>query len=88
MTVTNTGTWCWQIKTLLRELKLGELWLNQENINDGNYKAHKLIVKTRLIHHFRELWIDSARHSHKGLEYLEMSRFECDSETLSCEIDP
>ena len=36
------------------------------------------MVKTRLTNHFREMWINSARHSHKGLEYLELSRFDCE----------
>ena len=72
------NTWCWKIKNLLYELKLEQLWRNQENINKQNIKNYKWIIKTRLKDHFRELWIKSASHSHKGLEYLELARFDCD----------
>ena len=72
------NTWCWQIKKLLHELKLEQLWLNQDNIDRNNYKVHKWTVKTRLIDYFREQWINSARNSHRGLDYLELSRFNCE----------
>ena len=68
-------TWCWQIKKLLHELKLEKLWENQSNDEKLNYNS---IIKTRLTEHFREQWIKSAKHSHKGLDYLELTLFNCD----------
>ena len=71
-------TWCSQIKNLLYDLKLEELWINQSKKHEKNYKA---IVDIRLIEHFREEWINSAKHSQKGLNYLELSRFDCKLKT-------
>ena len=73
-----TDTWCWHIKTLLYELKLEDLWINQTNIEKLNYNSYKNIINIRLTEHFREIWIKSAKHSNKGLDYLELSLFNCD----------
>ena len=32
----------------------------------------------RLTENFRNKWIKSAKHSHKGLDYLELSKFSCE----------
>ena len=39
------NTWCWQIKKLLEELKLEELWKTQNNHDQRNYK---MVINTRL----------------------------------------
>ena len=69
------NTWCWQIKKLLEELKLEALWTNRNNYDQHSYKV---IINTRLKEYFREQWIESAKHSHKGLDYLELSLFDCE----------
>ena len=66
------NTWCWQIMKLLQELNLENLWMNQDKENAVNYK---FIINTRLKEYFREQWIQSAKHSHKGLNYLELALF-------------
>ena len=71
-------TWSWHLKKLLCDLKLENLWTNQANINKSNQKMYKNEINMRLTEHFRELWIKSAKHSHKGLEYLELSMFNCE----------
>ena len=69
------NTWCYNLKKLLYELKLEDLWTNQSTIDKSNYKRHQIVVNIRLMEHFREVWIKSAKHSHKGLDYLELSMF-------------
>ena len=61
------NTWCWQIMKLLQELNLENLWTNQDKENAVNYK---FIINTSLKEYFREQWIQSAKHSHKGLNYI------------------
>jgi exonuclease III len=74
----NANTWCLQVKELIYELKLEELWTNQMSINKHNFKTYKYKIQTRLVEYFRETWIKSARHSHKGVDYLELSMFNCE----------
>ena len=62
-------------KNLLYELKLEKLWGNQDREEKINYYS---IIQTRLTEYFREQWIKSAKHSHKGLDYLELTMFNCD----------
>lgn len=71
-------TWCWRIKKLLNKLNLEELWNNQDFIEK---KEVFKIIDERLNSYFREEWIKSAKHSHTGLNYLEMCRFEHDTKT-------
>ena len=70
-------TWCWRIKELLVKLKLTHL------IEDKNMekKTFNKTIKIRLNEYFREKWIDSAKCSHKGLRYLELTGFQCDMKT-------
>ncbi len=68
-------TWCWRLKTLLEELKLNELWDDQTNANKLKFQQ---IITTRIKDYFREKWIDSAKESKKGLNYLELSLFNCE----------
>ena len=68
-------TWCQQIKALLHKLKLSDLWDNQLNANKLHYQK---MINNRLVDYFRELWIDSAKSSNKGMNYLELSLFNCD----------
>ena len=67
-------TWCSQIKKLLYDLRLGKIWENQ---NDNNSNNFNITIKSRLNAYFREQWIKSAKHSHKGLDYLELAAFDC-----------
>ena len=66
-------TWVCQIKRLLHKLQLEDLWRNQ---SEANRKIYKTLVDIRLSAYFREQWIDSAKHSQKGKNYLELARFE------------
>lgn len=68
-------TWTRQLKNLLYELNLGQLWVDQLNIVKYNYKS---MIISRLNNYFREKWINSAKHSNKGRNYLELSRFDND----------
>ena len=67
-------TWCSQIKKLLYDLHLGKIWENQKD--RSNTKAN-IVIKNRLKEYFREQWIKSAKHSRKGLDYLELATFDC-----------
>ena len=67
-------TWCSRIKDLMYKLRLEELWINQHKIEKNIYKKS---IDIRLTEYFREEWINSAKHSRKGLNYLELSRFNC-----------
>ena len=71
-----SDTWCYKIRKLLHELKLEDLWSNQMNYEKISYKYK---IHTRLKDYFREKWITSAKFSHKGLDYLEMPLFNCET---------
>ena len=71
-------TWCWQIRKLLHDLNLHDLWTNQSTVNDSNYSIYKSKIDRRLLNYFRELWIRSAKYSSKGLDYLQLSMFNCE----------
>ena len=68
-------TWCSRIKTLLYDLQLSQLWENQMQAHAA---LHINVIKRRLEERFREKWIESAKHSHKGMNYLEICRFDCE----------
>ena len=68
-------TWCSRIKTLLCDLQLSQLWENQMQAHAALYIN---VIKRRLEERFREKWIESAKHSHKGMNYLEICRFDCE----------
>ena len=70
---TFSKTWVWQIKKLLHKLKLEKLWIEQYNIDRTTCTK---LINVRLNEYFREEWINSAKHSHKGTNYLELSRFD------------
>ena len=63
-----------QIKKLLHKLQLQDLWTKQA---EANRNVYKILIGTRLDEYFREEWINSAKHSHKGKNYLELARFNC-----------
>ena len=69
-------TWCWRIQKLLKQLNLLYLWQNQKHLQISERKC-KSIVKTRLIEHFRNEWLDSAKKSQTGMDYLELTQFDC-----------
>ena len=71
-----SNTWCWQIKKLLLDLNLEDLWLNQGSHEKLNLKYK---IDTRLKDYFREKWIKSAIASRKGIDYLEMTLFSCET---------
>ena len=71
-------TWCFQIKKLLLDLSLEEIWKKQNDINETNHKMHKKTIMISLTEYFRDKWIKSAKHSNKGLDYLELSKFNCE----------
>ena len=54
---------------------MNEIWNNQSN--DIELK-HKRNINNRLTDFFRESWINLAKRSHRGFNYLEMTRFECE----------
>ena len=60
---------------LLNKLKLNDLWDNQLSANRKFYQA---TINNRLKNYFREQWIESAKCSNKGLNYLELSLFNCE----------
>ena len=60
--------------TRLNTLDLEQYWVNQENINP---KLFKIILKTRLNEYFGTQWINTAKNSHTGLDYLELVEFDC-----------
>ena len=66
-------TWVSKIKKLLHKLQLDELWLKQY---DTDRNISKILIDKRLNEYCREEWISSARHSHKGNNYLQLARFE------------
>ena len=66
-------TWVNQIKKLLCKLNLEDLWTKQA---EANKNAYKTTIGIRLNEYFREEWINSAKHSHKGKKYLELARFD------------
>lgn len=81
------NTWCWRTKKLLTKLHLDQIWIEQCGNQNVNYKT---TIKRRLNDFFREQWINSAKHSHKGLNYLELCRFEDNLKvylTLNLEIN-
>ena len=71
-------TWSTQIKKLLIDLKLEEIWERQAYIDKSNYRKYKNIIVMRLTEHFRDMWIQSAKHSNKGIDYLELAKFSCE----------
>ena len=68
-----TKTWVWNIKKLLYKLKLEDFWTQQDDAKRTTWKLH---INKRITEYFREEWINSAKHSHKGNNYLELARFE------------
>jgi len=69
-------TWCWRIKHLLKQINLSHLWLDQNSLEINKRKC-KIIVKTRLMEHFRAIWINDTKKSRTGIDYLELSQFDC-----------
>ena len=61
------------MKKLLHKLHLNDVWTKQYEIERN---LSKFLINKRLTEYFREQWISSAKHSHKGNDYLELSRFE------------
>ena len=70
-------TWSWNIRKLLDDLESHHIWNSQKSIDKTNYKMYKNIINARLIEHFRVQWLKSAKHSHKGLDYVESCLFDC-----------
>ena len=65
------NTWCSRIDKLVHKIDL-------KNIQSMEYSGKsKKIIDNALIEYFRREWIDSAKHSVKGLRYLELCRFQC-----------
>lgn len=69
-------TWCGRIKNLLCDLKLEDLWSNQTTHEKISYKQK---IDVRLKEYFREKWITSAKLSNKGIDYLELALFDCET---------
>ena len=67
-----TKTWVWRIKKLMHELKLNDLWDEQYNIERNLILS---LSNIRLAEYSREQWINSAKLSHKGRNYLEIAKF-------------
>ena len=68
------NTWLFRIQKIFTKLNLEEVW-NLDNLVDHvNYNR---IFDNTLIEYFRQEWIKSAKNSNKGLNYLELCRFEC-----------
>ena len=61
---------------MLCDLKLEDLWSNQVTHEKNNYKQK---IDTRLKEYFREKWITSAKLSNKGIDYLELALFDCET---------
>ena len=62
-----TKTWVWQIKKLLHKLQLEELWIKRYDVERTTFKY---TINKTLTEYFREEWINSAKHSHKGNNYV------------------
>ena len=67
-------TWCWQIKKFLKKIDLENIWNIQNTLNR---KSFLINLKIRLMEYFRTQWITAAKNSHTGLDYLELTQFEC-----------
>ena len=70
-------TWRWQMKKLLQELNLEELWTNQSKKDE---MKHESTISTRL-REFQRTMDKQRKHSHKGLNCLELT-------LLNCEMKP
>ena len=57
---------------------------SDESINKSNYKRYSRMINVRLLEHFRESWIESARHSNKELDYLELEVIHYSTMHLQC----
>lgn len=67
------NTWCERINNLFKKT-------NSQDIRDirFNDRNPKMLIHSILIDYFRKDWINSAKGSEKGLQYLELCRFRCD----------
>ena len=70
------NTWVFRINRLIRNLALDDI---HQTISLNSIAQTKKIINKRLTEYFRQQWIDMAKHSNKGLNYLELCRFECNT---------
>ena len=68
------NTWSHRIRKLFKKVHLLEVLNLPDLLDNVNYKRK---INNRLEDYFREEWIDTAKNSNKGLDYLELCRYEC-----------
>ena len=60
-----TYVWIDQIKSILLECDMGDVWYDQNKLSDLSYIQFKKLYKERLSIHFKEVWLNSLQLSTK-----------------------